>query len=175
MEDFRPVDLRLDRWTRFAAGEQREGRHSAPQHWLLAALKRVGHLFPKLLGRSEYSDWVNAAPLVEAGCGGRPTTPWLGGMAGTTGAAGASPATPARQTTWMESVNRRARRSDGKLRLRPLLPAFRDSRCLVSKYPTPLDRGWIVDARRLPDQVSTLLQQRGGIRCSGTYRMRYLR
>jgi hypothetical protein len=57
---------------------------------------------------------------------------------------------------------------------RPPLPAFRDSRCLVSKDLTPLDRGWIVDARRLPDQVSTFLQQRGGIRCSGTYRMDYL-
>lgn len=72
-------------------------------------------------------------------------------------------------------VKWKTRRSDGRLRLRPLLPAFRDSRCLVSKYPAPLDRGRIVDPHRLPDQVSTLLQHRGGICCSRTYSMRYLR
>ena len=68
----------------------------------------------------------------------------------------------------------RPHRGSAELRLRPLLPALRDSRCPVSKDPTPLNRGWIVDARRPPDQVSTLLQQHAGIRCSGTYRIRYL-
>jgi hypothetical protein len=37
------------------------------RHWLRAAVARAGHLFPRLLGQSEYNDRVkSAAPLMEA-------------------------------------------------------------------------------------------------------------
>jgi hypothetical protein len=42
-------------------------RFDDERHWLRAAPTRVGHLFPKLLGQSEYNDRVKAAaPLMEA-------------------------------------------------------------------------------------------------------------
>jgi hypothetical protein len=42
-------------------------RYDDERHWLRAAASRVGHLFPKLLGQSEYNDRVKAvAPLMEA-------------------------------------------------------------------------------------------------------------
>ena len=42
-------------------------RHDDERHWLRAAPRRVGHLFPRLLGQSEYNDRVKAlAPLMEA-------------------------------------------------------------------------------------------------------------
>jgi hypothetical protein len=42
-------------------------RYDDEQHWLRAAPKRVGHLFPRLLGQSEYNARVKAAaPLMEA-------------------------------------------------------------------------------------------------------------
>ncbi len=42
-------------------------RHDDERHWLRAAPKRVGHLFPRLLGQSEYNDRLKAAaPLMEA-------------------------------------------------------------------------------------------------------------
>ena len=41
-------------------------RHDDERHWLHAAPKRVGHLFPRLLGQSEYNDRLKAAaPLME--------------------------------------------------------------------------------------------------------------
>jgi hypothetical protein len=37
------------------------------RHWLRAAASRIGHLFPRLLGQSEYNQRLkNAAPLMEA-------------------------------------------------------------------------------------------------------------
>ena len=42
-------------------------RHDDERHWLRAAPKQVGHLFPRLLGQSEYNDRLKAAaPLMEA-------------------------------------------------------------------------------------------------------------
>jgi hypothetical protein len=42
-------------------------RYDDERHWLRAAPRRVGHLFPKLLGQSEYNERVKAAaPLMEA-------------------------------------------------------------------------------------------------------------
>jgi len=42
-------------------------RYDDERHWLRAAPKQVGHLFPRLLGQSEYNDRVKAAaPLMEA-------------------------------------------------------------------------------------------------------------
>jgi hypothetical protein len=42
-------------------------RYDDEAHWLRAARKRVGHLFPRLLGQSEYNQRVKAAaPLMEA-------------------------------------------------------------------------------------------------------------
>jgi hypothetical protein len=42
-------------------------RYNDEQHWLRAAATRVGHLFPRLLGQSEYNQRVKAAaPLMEA-------------------------------------------------------------------------------------------------------------
>src|SRR5256885_11974620 len=43
-------------------------RYNDEQHWLRAAASRVGHLFPRLLGQSEYNERLKtAAPLMEAG------------------------------------------------------------------------------------------------------------
>jgi hypothetical protein len=42
-------------------------RYNDEHHWLRAAPSRVGHLFPRLLGQSEYNQRLkNAAPLMEA-------------------------------------------------------------------------------------------------------------
>ena len=42
-------------------------RYDDEQHWLRAAATRVGHLFPRLLGQSEYNARLKAlAPLMEA-------------------------------------------------------------------------------------------------------------
>jgi hypothetical protein len=42
-------------------------RYDDERHWLRAARSRVGHLFPRLLGQSEYNQRLkNAAPLMEA-------------------------------------------------------------------------------------------------------------
>jgi hypothetical protein len=42
-------------------------RYDDERHWLRAAAKHVGHLFPRLLGQSEYNQRVKAAaPLMEA-------------------------------------------------------------------------------------------------------------
>jgi hypothetical protein len=42
-------------------------RHDDERHWLRAAPKLVGHLFPRLLGQSEYNERLkSAAPLMEA-------------------------------------------------------------------------------------------------------------
>ena len=42
-------------------------RFDDERHWLRAAPRRVGHLFPRLLGQSEYNDRLKAAaPLMEA-------------------------------------------------------------------------------------------------------------
>ena len=42
-------------------------RYDDERHWLRAAPRRVGHLFPRLLRQSEYNDLVKAAsPLMEA-------------------------------------------------------------------------------------------------------------
>ena len=42
-------------------------RFDDERHWLRAAARQVGHLFPRLLGQSEYNDRVKAlAPLMEA-------------------------------------------------------------------------------------------------------------
>ena len=42
-------------------------RYDDERHWLRAAPKQVGHLFPRLLGQSEYNDRLKAAaPLMEA-------------------------------------------------------------------------------------------------------------
>jgi hypothetical protein len=42
-------------------------RHDDEHHWLRAAASRVGHLFPRLLARSEYNQRLkDAAPLLEA-------------------------------------------------------------------------------------------------------------
>jgi hypothetical protein len=42
-------------------------RYDNERHWLRAAAARVGHLFPRLLGQSEYNQRLkNAAPLMEA-------------------------------------------------------------------------------------------------------------
>jgi hypothetical protein len=42
-------------------------RYDDERHWLRAAPRRVGHLFPRLLGQSEYNQRVKAAaPLMEA-------------------------------------------------------------------------------------------------------------
>jgi hypothetical protein len=42
-------------------------RYDDERHWLRAAAKHVGHLFPRLLGQSEYNERVKAAaPLMEA-------------------------------------------------------------------------------------------------------------
>ncbi len=42
-------------------------RYDDERHWLRAAAKHVGHLFPRLLGQSEYNNRVKAAaPLMEA-------------------------------------------------------------------------------------------------------------
>jgi Transposase DDE domain len=42
-------------------------RYDDERHWLRAAASRIGHLFPRLLGQSEYNQRLkNAAPLMEA-------------------------------------------------------------------------------------------------------------
>ena len=42
-------------------------RYDDERHWLRAAARQVGRLFPRLLGQSEYNDRVKAAaPLMEA-------------------------------------------------------------------------------------------------------------
>jgi hypothetical protein len=42
-------------------------RYNDEHHWLRAAPSRVGHLFPRLLGQSEYNERLkDAAPLMEA-------------------------------------------------------------------------------------------------------------
>jgi hypothetical protein len=42
-------------------------RYDDERHWLRAAPTRVGHLFPRLLGQSEYNGRIKAvAPLMEA-------------------------------------------------------------------------------------------------------------
>src|SRR5467141_622524 len=42
-------------------------RFDDERHWLRAAPRLVGHLFPRLLGQSEYNDRLKAAaPLMEA-------------------------------------------------------------------------------------------------------------
>jgi hypothetical protein len=42
-------------------------RYDDERHWLRAAPRQVGHLFPRLLGQSEYNDRIKAAaPLMEA-------------------------------------------------------------------------------------------------------------
>jgi hypothetical protein len=42
-------------------------RYDGERHWLRAARSRVGHLFPRLLARSEYNQRLKAAgPLLEA-------------------------------------------------------------------------------------------------------------
>ncbi len=42
-------------------------RYDDERHWLRAAPRQVGHLFPRLLGQSEYNERVKAAaPLMEA-------------------------------------------------------------------------------------------------------------
>jgi hypothetical protein len=42
-------------------------RYNHEHHWLRAAPSRVGHLFPRLLGQSEYNERLkDAAPLMEA-------------------------------------------------------------------------------------------------------------
>jgi hypothetical protein len=42
-------------------------RHDDERHWMRAAPRRIGHLFPRLLKQSEYNDRVKAAaPLMEA-------------------------------------------------------------------------------------------------------------
>ena len=42
-------------------------RYDDERHSLRAAARQVGHLFPRLLGQSEYNDRVKAlAPLMEA-------------------------------------------------------------------------------------------------------------
>ena len=42
-------------------------RYDDERHWLRAAAKQVGHLFPRLLRQSEYNDRIkSAAPLMEA-------------------------------------------------------------------------------------------------------------
>jgi hypothetical protein len=42
-------------------------RYDGERHWLRAAARQVGHLFPRLLGQSEYNNRVKAAaPLMEA-------------------------------------------------------------------------------------------------------------
>jgi hypothetical protein len=42
-------------------------RYDDERHWLRAAASRVGHLFPRLLGQSEYNQRLkSAAPLMEA-------------------------------------------------------------------------------------------------------------
>src|SRR5438034_3447605 len=42
-------------------------RYDDERHWLRAAPRRVGHLFPRLLGQSEYNARLKAAaPLMEA-------------------------------------------------------------------------------------------------------------
>ena len=42
-------------------------RFDDERHWLRAAARQVGHLFPRLLGQSEYNERVKAAaPLMEA-------------------------------------------------------------------------------------------------------------
>jgi hypothetical protein len=42
-------------------------RYDGERHWLRAAPKQVGHLFPRLLGQSEYNARLkDAAPLMEA-------------------------------------------------------------------------------------------------------------
>src|SRR5262249_4531490 len=42
-------------------------RYDDERHWLRAAPRRVGHLFPRLLGQAEYNQRVKAAaPLMEA-------------------------------------------------------------------------------------------------------------
>jgi hypothetical protein len=50
-------------------------RFDDERHWLRAAAGRVGHLFPRLLGQSEYNDRIKAlAPLMEA------ALRWLAGV-----------------------------------------------------------------------------------------------
>jgi hypothetical protein len=39
-------------------------RHDDERHWLRAAPKQVGHLFPRLLGQSEYNDRLKAAAML---------------------------------------------------------------------------------------------------------------
>ena len=42
-------------------------RYDDERHWLRAAPRRIGHLFPRMLGQSEYNERIKAAaPLMEA-------------------------------------------------------------------------------------------------------------
>lgn len=51
-------------------------RYDDERHWLRAAPRQVGHLFPRLLHQSEYIQRLkDLAPLMEAGYGGWPITP----------------------------------------------------------------------------------------------------
>jgi hypothetical protein len=51
-------------------------RYDDERHWLRAAPKQVGHLFPRLLRQSEYNARLKAlAPLMEAALRWLPTTP----------------------------------------------------------------------------------------------------
>jgi hypothetical protein len=60
-------------------------RFDDERHWLRAAAKQVGHLFPRLLGQSEYNARLkDAAPLMEA------ALRWLAGHAGQGRAAAAA-------------------------------------------------------------------------------------
>ena len=60
-------------------------RFDDERHWLRAAAKQVGHLFPRLLGQSEYNARLkDAAPLMEAALRSRSwSTPAWGCPAGT--------------------------------------------------------------------------------------------
>jgi hypothetical protein len=43
-------------------------RYDDERHWLRAAAKQVGHLFPRLLRQSEYNDRVKGSRAVDGGC-----------------------------------------------------------------------------------------------------------
>ena len=42
-------------------------RYDDERHWLRAASSRVGHLFPRLLGQSEYNDRVKSGGAADGG------------------------------------------------------------------------------------------------------------
>jgi hypothetical protein len=61
-------------------------RFDDERHWLRAAARQVGHLFPRLLGQSEYNKRVKAAaPLMEAALRWLADHPRLGGAAAADG------------------------------------------------------------------------------------------